>query len=749
MIMKKILICGQRSFVASGLIEKMEANGFDVESFSRGEQKRNGKDITGDVYRMVNNHNFDSEYDTVINFIIIKKEGVEKNLQYIESLHKFCETHRVKRLIHISSISVYPNTASYVDEESPIETIPEAKGGYASIKVAVDNWLMVQKRSYKLVFVRPGYIITDDKPVSLVGILKPFGSKLALLLGNKKTSLPLVKKDLIHESLIRIVKEEYPLDVYLLLENKDGKKIDFAKQQFGGRIVMLPKGITIALAQVLRTIGMFKFRHYHQVLGLFKHTYFDSSETEYRLNLSFDEKSIAVIGGGAYGSYVVNKLQEVGKSEHVTLFEIGNEQVKDEDAIGVGTNLTGANYTGLKSGRFFCFGGATRKWGGQLLTFSKNDISHPTQWMKDIIELDEKYRDIVFDRFGFKNKFEEKHVTNDLFTKTGTWLGYYDRNLYGYLKAGKKSFVKSGYRVSKLIVEPETHNIKGIELISKEGKIKHAFYSYYFLTAGAFESNRIILSSGLVDSIHFSDHLSQKVFEVRGKPVIGGEDYHFGVQGSSLITKRMIGEADGVSFFANPIFNADFPLFQNMKQLMFKGNFSLKIIGSIIKDIPSAFGFAWSMLVKKKIYVYKNRWQIFIDIENACLDSKIKLADEKDKWGVNKLDVNFIIGNDSKHVYDVAKRKVKEYLDANGVNYTVVADEIHVEKSEDTYHPYGMFLSDCTSKEVYYNYFPNMLMVNTGILPRAGGINTTATCFALIEDFIDNYFIHETKQRIS
>ena len=377
-----------------------------------------------------------------------------------------------------------------------------------------------------------------------------------------------------------------------------------------------------------------------------------------------------------------------------------------------------------------------------MLTFSKNDISHPTQWMKDITELDEKYKEIVFARFGFKNKFEERHITEDLFTKTGTWLGYFSRNLYDYLKAGKKAFVKSGYRVSRLVVEPDSHLIKGIELVTNDGKIKHAFYSYYFLTAGAFESNRIILSSGLADSIHFSDHLSQKIFEVSGKPVIGGEDYQFGVRGSSLITKRMIGEVDDVSFFANPIFNADFPLFQNLKQLMFKGDFSLKLIGSIIKDIPSAFGFAWSMLVKKKIYVYKNKWHIFIDIENDCLDSIIKLAEEKDKWGVNKLDVNFSIGKGSKHVYDEATRMVKEYLDANGVNYTIVADVIHVEKSEDTYHPYGMFLSDSASKEAYYSYFPNMLMVNTGILPRAGGINTTATCFPLIEDFIDNKFSH-------
>lgn len=740
--MNKILICGHRSFVAGGLSEKLVKKGYFVETFSRGEQKKEGKSITGNVFEMVNNPFLSEDYDTIINFIIIKNEGIKENIQYIESLHKFCETHRVKRLVLISSISVYPNTVKYVDEKSPIEINPETKGGYASIKVAVDNWLIAQKKSYQVIFVRPGYIISDEKPISLAGILKPLGSHFGVLLGNKQTSLPLVKKDLVHEALIRIVEDNNPSEVYLLLENQNGKKIDFIKKCFKGKVISLPKGLTLFAAKVLKTVGIFKYRHYQQVLGLFKDTYFDSSETEFKLQLSFDERSVAVLGGGAYGSYVVNKLHETGDAKHVSLIEIGDKVIKDEDAIGVGTNLTGANYTGLKSGRFFCFGGATRKWGGQLLTFSKNDIKNPSQWMSDIVELDEKYKDRVFSRFGFKNIFEEKHITKDLFTKTGTWLGYFCRDLFGYFGAGKKAFVKSGYRVSKLIIDKDSRRINGIELVDNKGNIKHAFYNYYFLTAGAFESNRIILSSGLADSIHFSDHLSQKVFSIDGKPVIGGEDYQFGVQGTSLITKRMIGEVDGVSYFANPIFNADFPLFQNMKQVMFKGNFSPRMLASIIRDIPSAFGFVWSMVFKKKIYVYKKKWHIFIDIENASLESKISLSEEKDSWGVNKLNVNFVIGENSQKIYDKATAQVKDYLDANGVKYEMATDGIHVEKSEDTYHPYGMFLSDCKSKDDYFSYFPNMLMVNTGVLPRAGGINTTATCFPLIEEFIDKYYAY-------
>lgn len=43
-----------------------------------------------------------------------------------------------------------------------------------------------------------------------------------------------------------------------------------------------------------------------------------------------------------------------------------------------------------------------------------------------------------------------------------------------------------------------------------------ASFDYYFLTSGAFESSRILMSSGLMpEKVHFSDHLSMKVSKSR------------------------------------------------------------------------------------------------------------------------------------------------------------------------------------------------------------------------------------------
>lgn len=77
--MKKVLICGHRSFVATGLSKYLSDNGVDNDCFSRGDEMRVNNIITGDVMDMKNNKYLDS-YDTVINFILLKGENVEKTL---------------------------------------------------------------------------------------------------------------------------------------------------------------------------------------------------------------------------------------------------------------------------------------------------------------------------------------------------------------------------------------------------------------------------------------------------------------------------------------------------------------------------------------------------------------------------------------------------------------------------------------------------------------------------------------------
>lgn len=447
---------------------------------------------------------------------------------------------------------------------------------------------------------------------------------------------------------------------------------------------------------------------------------------------------IAVIGAGAYGSYSIAVIQQRFPEAEITLFDAGDAEIKNESEIGYKTNLFGDGYTGLKDGRFFGFGGATARWGGQLLLFSQKDFSAPSSFLRDIIRVGQTYKERVLKRFGILPDNREPSVSTALFVKTGIWLGYFSRNLFRFFRVGRRKNVKivSRARVLKVIVG-EGNKVTGLDYWHK-GQICHASgFDAYFLTAGAFESTRILLSSGVLRDrkVPFSDHLSQRVFKIKGPTKIGDQDFAFRVRGTSLITKRLIGEVDGVSFFANPIYNADFSFFQNLKKVMFRRELTFSNIFALLKDFPSCCAFVWHVFVLKKIMVYKNEWDLYIDIENPDSKSFVKLASDLDQYGVSALDVEFHIGEGAVNVYREAKKLVKEYLVAHQVSFEECADDIHVEKCEDTYHPYGM-LCDFKTLDDYYAFFPNMLVVNTGVLPRAGGINSTAAMFPIIEDYV-------------
>ena len=738
---RKVLVCGQRSFVASGFTDLLTRCGIEHDCFSRGEEARSGSVVSGDVMKMSENPYLVDDYSTVVNFIIIKDNSREKNIEYAQSLLDFCKSRRVKHLIQISSISAYPNGTKYVNERSDIESDWHNKGGYAAIKVAVDHYMMDNKPdSLYISFVRPGFIYTKNREISRAGILI---SKLGIniLLGDKKTSLPLICRETLHDSLIKIIEQEKPLPVYLLL-NKDkevGTKYNFVRKQWNVRPLCLPYKPIMLAAKLMKSVGLFRERHYLMFVGLFKRTWFDSSVTEKTLGVNLGPRKIAVLGAGTYGSYVSNILSLVYPHERIDLYDVGNENVKDEEGIGFLSHITNAPYKGLQNARFFGYGGASVKWGGQLLTFTQNDFTHPSQYMKDIVCIDERYKDTVLARFNLENKIPEVRLEDKLFTKTGIWLSYFHRNLFKHFKIGqnKKINIIPNCRVTRIL--HEGNNVTGFEYLNN-GELLVGRYDQYFLTLGAFESSRVLVHSGLSKQegqMPFSDHLSQKAFKIKSGIVMGGIDFRFLVRGASLITKRFVGEVDGYSFYSQPLCNEDFSFFNDLKRLLFGHEFSISLILDIVKNIPQCFAFAWYILVLRKMYIYKNEFNLQIDIEAPRESGKMTLNEEKDRYGEKSIDVDLTIMPKTGELFTKARAMLKAYLDKNGVVYEELPFSTSAEKYEDVYHPFGMFC-DFSSVDDYFSHFPNMLVVNTGVLPRAGGINSTCAVFPLVEEYINN-----------
>lgn len=275
---KKILICGATSFVAKGFKELLIQQGIDVDTFGR-------KD--GSYLEIDKNPMLADSYEAVVNFAVLKDQNIENNVSYMKSLVEMCRQKHVKKLIHFSSIMVYSYHLGKLDENSPINTVANTMmEGYGKIKIACDEFLNSIKQSlpFEVVMVRPGYVLADNRPAPFIKRL-PCGA--SVILGNKKSRQPIVKREDIHLALLKIIETDKNLPVYHLFQNNDITKYNFAKQTVGGLILVLPKFIFEGLPRLMMKMGMMKKALYSRFDGMYNYNVASSTMTESKLNIKF------------------------------------------------------------------------------------------------------------------------------------------------------------------------------------------------------------------------------------------------------------------------------------------------------------------------------------------------------------------------------------------------------------------------------------------------------------------------------
>jgi len=296
---KKVLFCGHRSFAARGLQAKLEEYGHEVLTFSRGPLVGGGRQITGPVRELAENPYLDESFDTVINYILLHREPVKDNEEYIRGLLRFCESRKVKHLIHISSCSAYKNKAKFVDENAPVETDPSKKGAYAAVKAAQENVIKRERpQGLKVSIVRPGLILANGMGGFMggIGIRLPWNSILGL--GHAQSQLPLVTREAVNASVLELINNPPEEDVESLLladTHSPTRKqyIEYCREVMGAgtkiHFFPVPLWLTAALcAEALsRLIGKGHFGIYGKVGSVCRFQRFNASWSEKRLGISF------------------------------------------------------------------------------------------------------------------------------------------------------------------------------------------------------------------------------------------------------------------------------------------------------------------------------------------------------------------------------------------------------------------------------------------------------------------------------
>lgn len=286
--MERILILGARSFVGSGLSTTLEKSHHHADLFSRGRERKQDNVIYGDYLHICENPNFSTEYDVVINLAILKDQSTETNLQYIRTLVDFCKSHKVRKLIHFSSIMVYDYQTAIVDENTHAETqTATCKRGYGEIKIAVDEYLLSVRDTmpFELVLVRPGYVLAENRPCPFI-INLPLG--IHVIKGDKRSKQPIVLREDIHKALAAIIDTEKNDPVYHFFPSDGMTKYQYAKKTVGGLILTMPRWLFERMPYALAKLHIMPWSMYSRFQGMYIYSDFQSVQTEQKLNVHFN-----------------------------------------------------------------------------------------------------------------------------------------------------------------------------------------------------------------------------------------------------------------------------------------------------------------------------------------------------------------------------------------------------------------------------------------------------------------------------
>jgi nucleoside-diphosphate-sugar epimerase len=287
MMNKKVLIFGKSSFVASGIDKVLAEGGYEVDFFTRGEEGRFDNLVYGKISEILENKFFCNQYDSIINYVVLKDAGVKENIEFIQALLEFSVKCKVKKLVHFSSIMVYGYKEKNVNEFTSVEPSEKTyKKGYGEIKIAVDEFILSVKDKYPIdiILVRPGYVLDDSRACPFVKNL-PFGFNL--IKGNRKSKQPIVRKESIHKAILQILSSRENLSVYHFFPNIDQTKYQYTKEKFGGIIMVMPEFIFRIIPLWLTKLGVFPKSLYSRFEGMYIKTVFSSEKTEEKLHIKF------------------------------------------------------------------------------------------------------------------------------------------------------------------------------------------------------------------------------------------------------------------------------------------------------------------------------------------------------------------------------------------------------------------------------------------------------------------------------
>jgi nucleoside-diphosphate-sugar epimerase/predicted dehydrogenase len=233
---EKVLVTGGTGFLGNRLIQRLIADGYPVRVLARklskiDNLKKLGVEIFfGDVADRVSLSEAFSGIDLVIHAAADTagnaKAGELSTIQGTKNVIELCKQFAVKKLVYISSCSVY-GVADYkegalVTEESSLERFPELRGHYSLAKLKAEQLITEAMADGQLpvVCLRPGTYFGPGGDIFTPMMGLSAGRKLFAIIGRGDFVLPLVSIDNLVDAIVAVMqKNESNGRIYNIVDN--------------------------------------------------------------------------------------------------------------------------------------------------------------------------------------------------------------------------------------------------------------------------------------------------------------------------------------------------------------------------------------------------------------------------------------------------------------------------------------------------------------------------------------------------
>lgn len=167
------------------------------------------------------------------------ESGMVNTIQGTKNVMALCKKYKIKKIVYISSCSVYGvvdfKKGYVVNEESPLERYPEARGVYSNTKFQAEKVVLkaVAEEDYPIVCLRPGTIFGPGGEIYTPMMGFSFKRKLFLSIGDGSLVLPLVYVDNVADAVgVALIKEESGGKIYNLID-----QYQLTKKQYIERLI--------------------------------------------------------------------------------------------------------------------------------------------------------------------------------------------------------------------------------------------------------------------------------------------------------------------------------------------------------------------------------------------------------------------------------------------------------------------------------------------------------------------------------